>query len=306
MRPTKNTNKLSGVTRGIGVLSILLLISFRSLAEGNEPVDIFVSISPQKYFVKQVGGDKVEVHVMVGPGQSPQTYEPSSKQMAKLSHAAVYFRMGMPFENIWMDRIKSLNPHLVIIDAREGVKLRNMDQDDILRASPQNGSTGDHGLKDPHIWTNPMNVAIFMKHFSNVLATMYPQDKLFFEDNYQRFAAQLDTLDAQLKTLFQPIKRKFLLVYHPSWGYFTDRYGLAQIPIEVDGKPPNAKALADIIDFAKKNNLHVVFTQKQFSQRNAQAVAKAIGGTALAVDPLAEDYTNNLIEVAQQFAGSMQ
>ena len=117
----------------------------------NKPIEIFVSILPQKDFVKRIGGDKVNVHVMVGPGQSPATYEPTPKQMAKLAAASVYFRIGTPFEEVWMERIKSTNPALTIIDARHNIKLRDMEYSAVLLRSSSNHSVHYHGLQDPHI-----------------------------------------------------------------------------------------------------------------------------------------------------------
>jgi len=295
----KTSDTMVSVVRHIAITIVSLLfatVSLPVLAGERQAISIFVSILPQKYFVQQVAGDDVEVNVMVGPGKSPETYEPSPRQMEKLNHAAVYFRMGLPFEDAWMKKVKSQNPGLIIIDARDGIKLRNISEAD---------SRSD-GMKDPHIWTNPMNVAEFMRYFTVVLASRYPQKKTFFEGNLLRFAAQLEDLDNKIRLLFKPSLKKYLLVYHPSWGYFAQQYGLTQISIEVEGNPPNAKALAAVIEFAKQNNLRTVFTQKQFSQSNAQVVANAIGGRVIAVDPLAEDYLNNMLYVAQQFAGSMQ
>jgi zinc transport system substrate-binding protein len=301
----QNSGKLLLAMQRLGFICVLLLVSTESSADDKHSVKIFVSILPQKFFVEQVGGDKVEVNVMVGPGQSPETYEPSPRQMEKLSHTAIYFRMGMPFESVWIKRIKSLNPDLTIIDARDGIELRDMNQLDMLSSNSVHKGHGT-GLKDPHIWTDPMNVTIFMRNFSNILQRRYPQYEKLFKQNYQRLASQLNDLDDNLKIIFKPVGKKYLLVFHPSWGYFAARYGLKQIPIEVEGKSPNAKSLTNIIEFAKQNNLHVVFTQQQFSQRGALAVATAIGGKVVAVDPLAEDYFSNMIYVAQQFAGSMQ
>lgn len=301
------------IARGISLVPLLLVSLMGSMIVSSQtfagntpnPIDVFVSILPQKYFVQQVGGDRIKVNVMVGPGQSPETYEPSPTQLEKLSHSVFYFRMGVPFENSWLDKIKSLYPSLKIIDARKGITLRNMNEDYIL-LEPVSGALQNMGMKDPHIWTNPMNVVIFMKNFSDTLSNEFPQDKSFFEGNYRRMVAQLNGLDQKIKILFKPVQKKFLLVYHPSWGYFAQQYGLAQIPIEVEGKPPNAKSLAKIIKFARQNKLRVIFTQTQFSQRNARTVADAIGGETMAVDPLAEDYLTNLFYVAQQFARSMQ
>jgi zinc transport system substrate-binding protein len=292
---------------------------------GSKPIEVFVSILPQKYFVKRVGGELVNVHVMVGPGRSPATYEPTPKQMAKLAQADIYFRIGTPFEDVWMRRIKATNPGLNVIDAREVVELREIEHKDFLYDSfakrrketrSHDHGLNDHGLKDPHIWTDPMIVKKFMGYFTSQLALLYPRHEKVFKANYQHFAADLDQLDQKIHavfqdtisqdTLFQNKKSRRFLVFHPSWGYFADRYGLVQVPIELEGKTPNAKELAVVIDYAKKHNIKRVFVQQQFSQKNAQAVANAIGGTVISVDPLAEDYLNNLLLVAQRFSGSMQ
>ena len=88
------------------------------------------------------------------------------------------------------------------------------------------------------------------------------------------------------------------MVFHPSWGYFADEYGLRQIPIEIDGKEPTAKELAGIIDFAKEKNIRVIFVQSQFSTGAAERVAESIGGKVVQIDPLAEDYISNLKNLA--------
>ena len=73
-------------------------------------MEVFVSTLPQKYFVERVGGERVVVSVMVGPGQSPATYEPTPRQLSHLSKARLYFRIGVAFEDVWMDRISAANP----------------------------------------------------------------------------------------------------------------------------------------------------------------------------------------------------
>lgn len=290
---------------GLALYAFIWLFSAHAAAN-SKPIEIFVSILPQKDFVKRIGGERVNVHVMVGPGQSPATYEPTPKQMAKLTQADIYFRIGTPFENVWIARIKATNPTLTIVDARDSVKLRYMEYGVALPESLSEHKTHDHGLQDPHIWTNPVNVIKFMRQFTDTLVSMYPENKTFFENNYRRFAAQLDELDQKLLAIFNKTTTKQFLVFHPSWGYFAERYGLVQIAIELQGKSPSARELASVIDYVKKHNINIVFVQTQFSQKDAQAVAHAIGGKAIAVDPLAEDYVNNLIKVAQEIAGSIQ
>ncbi len=294
---------------GLVLFTIIWLFPVHVSANSGKPIEIFVSILPQRDFVKRIGGERVNVSVMVGPGQSPATYEPTPKQMVKLAQADIYFRIGTPFENVWMERIKASNPTLVIVDARDTIKLRDIEYSAVsLKPSSElslEHGAHNHGLRDPHIWTNPINVKRFMRHFTDTLVEMYPADKTVFENNYRQFATQLDDLDQKIKTIFQNTSTKQFLVFHPSWGYFAERYGLVQIAIELQGKSPNAKELATVIDYAKQHNIKTVFVQTQFSQKDAQAVAQAIGGKAIAVDPLAEDYVNSLIKVAQEFAGSM-
>ncbi len=98
--------------------------------------------------------------------------------------------------------------------------------------------------------------------------------------------------------------RKFM-VFHPAWAYFARDYGLDQIPVEIEGKQPSAKVLASSIEQAKKEGIKVLFVQKQFSKKSAEAVARAISGRVIQVDPLASDYMTNMRTIAETFAKVM-
>jgi zinc transport system substrate-binding protein len=303
---TKRANRWRVLCLALGMLlvSVACLLPGQVVAD-SKSIEVFVSILPQKNFVERIGGEHVNVHVMVGPGQSPATYEPTPKQMAKLTRADIYFRVGTPFETVWMDRIAASNPALAIIDARDAITLREVKRNDFLAAPTAGNHDHDHGLKDPHIWTDPLNVKNFMRHFTDKMAVLYPNYATYFWNNYQQFAVQLGELDGKIQAMFQNTPSKHFLVFHPSWGYFADRYGLVQISIELEGKTPNAKELAAVIDYATQHNIKRVFVQKQFGQKDAQAVANAIKGKVVVVDPLAEDYFINLLQVAQKISGSI-
>ena len=96
---------------------------------------------------------------------------------------------------------------------------------------------------------------------------------------------------------------KYILVFHPAWGYFADEFGLVQIPVEIEGKEPTAAELAQVIDFANARGIRTVFVQPQFSTRAAEAVARSIGGNVVPIDPLAEDYVTNMKRVARALIG---
>ena len=89
---------------------------------------LFVSVLPQKTFVEKVGGEHVEVHAIVRPGYSPHTYDPTPKQVAALTEAVLYIRAGVPFEDVWMERIRSASPEMQVLDARAGIRPYHMDE----------------------------------------------------------------------------------------------------------------------------------------------------------------------------------
>jgi len=267
-------------------------------------IRVFVSILPQAYFVERVGGERVDVSVLVGPGYSPATYELRPKQMAELAKAQLYFRIGVPFEDVWMTRISKANPHMTVIDTRRDIELRSMKALHHKGAEHQHDETS--GLKDPHIWLSLRLVKIQAQNISRALISEDPAHKAYYEDNLRAFKHDLDRLDAEISEIMKDSKRRRFMVFHPAWGYFARDYGLEQIPVEVEGKEPSAKALAHLIIRAKQDGIKVIFVQAQFSTKNAETVARAIGGRIIRIDPLTKDYLKNMIKVAETFRKVMQ
>ena len=285
------------------LLMVMLRVGTTYLSTGKEiqteQIKVFVSILPQKYFVQRIGGAHVAVEVMVGPGQNPATYEPLPQQMGALAHAQLYFGIGVPFETAWIDKLRELNPDLLMIDTREGVPLRSME-------TPHHHGDGegeaDHheaGLLDPHIWLDPLFVKIQAETICRALAALDPGHQEDYTTNLAVFLAELDQLHADLTVAFQSLPTKKLMVFHPAWGYLTDRYGLTQVPIEVEGKEPGPREMAKLIDYARAEGIRVIFIQSQFNTEAATAVARAVNGQVVSIDPLAEDYLDNLRQIAQ-------
>lgn len=280
-------------------------------AFAEKSMKVFVSIVPQSYFVERIGGSRVDVSVMVGPGQSPATYEPKPKQMADLGRAALYFRIGVPFENVWMDRISQINPEMKVVDTRDGITLLPMtphshDDDKGSRRKDGGKKHPGSGLKDPHIWLSLRLVKIQSQNICRALMEQDPPGKDLYRDNLQTFLVELDKLDARISHTFQNLEYRRFMVFHPAWGYFAHDYGLEQIPIEIEGKEPNAKSLANLIEQAKEKGIRVIFVQKHFSSRTAQTVAHAIGGKVVKVDPLAKDYLDNMKQIADTFSEALR
>jgi zinc transport system substrate-binding protein len=280
---------------------------------GTQRIKVFVSILPQAYFVERVGGNRVHVSVMVGPGHSPATYEPMPMQMGELSKADVYFSIGVPFEKVWMGRLSGVNPRMKVIDTGRGIELLPMELHDHGADKPyrDHDQTRLHqhraeGLKDPHIWLSLRLAKIQARNICDGLIAQDPSHRTYYEDNLGAFHSELDELDKQIKDMLKDLRTRKFMIFHPALGYFARDYGLEQLPIETEGKEPSAKTLAGLIEHARDQGVRVIFVQKQFSTASAEAVARAIGGRVARVDPLASDYLNNMREIAETFAGVMQ
>lgn len=276
------------------------------------PVKVLVSILPQQYFAEQIGGDLVDVTVVVGPGRSPENYEPSLQQMHALSGARLYWRIGLPFEShLGLEDI-ARNSQLLVLDARQGIVMREMESLSMVLADDHHDSHAtprhDHGHQglDPHYWLDPNNVKAMAQAFKAALVEIDPEHSAAYEANFLRFTKELEQLDTSLHAQLDSLQQRRFMVFHPAWGYFAAAYNLRQVPIEIEGKSPGPKTLAAIIQLARREHIRVIFVQQQFSQRDAQTVAQAITGRVVVVDPLALDYSDNLRRVAQAFAEAMQ
>ncbi len=253
-----------------------------------QPISVFVSIQPQAYFVRRIGGRHVRVEVLVRPGASPATYAPTPKQMARLAAAKVFFRIGVPFEHSLLAKIRRTMPELLIVDTSAGLKLRLKE-------------TGNKEL-DPHTWMDPMLVKRQGRVILQTLEKVDPLNKMEYEKNYTKFADDLDALDKRIRKELKHSTGKIIFVYHPAYGYFCKAYGLRQKAVEAGGKDPSPKQLVHLIEEAKKDGVRVIFVQPQFSKKKAKVIGRAIGGTVMVFDPLAYDYINNLDHVAKRLS----
>lgn len=285
--------------RAVGLflaVAIAAVALFAGAASAGEGPTVFVSVLPQQTFVERVGGDAVTVHVLVGPGRSPATYEPTPSQMAALSHAAAFFRVGVPFETNIVPRLAGMYPKLKIVDTRQGVAT-------IASADHEHGH--DHGDADPHIWLDPRRVKIQAKTIADALCELDPERAETYRRNLAAFHADLDAVDARLRAVLAPYRGRTFLVFHPAYGYFADAYGLRQLAVQVEGKSPSARQVARWIETARRERVKIVFVQPQFAEDAARAIAKAVDGAVVPLDPLAADYLANLDNMARRVAEAL-
>jgi zinc transport system substrate-binding protein len=254
-----------------------------------------VTVLPQVEFVNAVGGGRVNVTAMVPPGANPHTYEVTPAQMAKLSAAKTYFKVGSPieFELTWLDKLTAQNKGMTVVDCNKGIEL-------IQSTDPD-----EPGI-DPHTWTSPQNVKIMAGNICEGLVQLDTVNKNYYQANRDSYLQKLDTLDSDIKLALTGAVNRTFIVYHPAWGYFAREYGLQQLGIEKEGKEPQAAYMARLINEARDRNIRVIFVSPQFDTRSAEAIAREIGGRVVSIDPEGRDYIDNMRKVAAAFREALR
>lgn len=271
------------------ILLLMILVAGCAQTVEDDKLDVIVSIPPQKEFIEAVGADYVAVDVLIPEGRSPATYDPRPSDLVNIEKADIYFRIGhIPFEKAYTERIKGLNPEMIIVDTSEDVELRTIG-----------------GNIDPHIWLSPLAVKKQVDSIEDGLSEIDPENSETYRANAESYKDRLDTLHEELNDTLSGISGNKIMVFHPSWGYFADEYGLEQIAIQQEGKEPTAKDLQDLIKTAQANNISVIFVQEQFNVDIARGIAEEIDGTVVSIDPLSEDYISSMRKIAETLTGEI-
>jgi zinc transport system substrate-binding protein len=287
--------------------ALLALLPLPAAAAQTAPLQVVVSILPQQYFVERIAGSRVEVLTLVQPGDNEATYSPGPATLAALDGARVWFTLGVHFENAWLGRITRDRPGMEVVPLAAGLPLRRTEESIVVSdASRDHDHDHSHaGMPDPHTWTDPRLAALMVERIAAALARLDPAGADEYRARSLELQAELLALHAEIATRLAPVSGRAFIVFHPSWGYFADAYGLVQLPIEVGGREPGPRSLAEVIRRGREAGVRAVFVQQQFSQRSAQAVAQALGAEVVEADPLALDYIDNLRAVAVRMAAAL-
>jgi len=160
---------------------------------------VVVTIVPLAEFVEKVGGDRVLVTIMVPPGASPHTYEPTPGQLINVSDSEIYFKVGsgVEFELTWMDNILELNKNMSLVDCSKGIELIE---------------------NDPHIWLSPVNAITMVENIYDGLVQIDPNNASYYQQNKDAYISDLNRLDLEINQSLSGIENRNLMVYHPSRG----------------------------------------------------------------------------------------
>lgn len=259
--------------------------------ETDTKTTVAVTIISQKAFVEAVCGDLVNVVTIVPPGNSPGNYEPTPVEMERFSKSSIYFTIGVPTE-------KSN-----ILPKAENIKTIDLPTE-VAKTYPDREFS--EGNRDPHIWLSPKRAKIMVEIIAREMSSLDKENATTYQSNAKDYIEKLDQLDSEIKLKMQEFINKKFIVFHPSYGYFADDYGLQMYSLEQDGKEATPRHLQKMIDFAKSNNIKVIFSQAEIDSKQPDAFAEEIGGTKKMLDPLSADYITNMKNMASDISGEMR
>ena len=269
------------------LISILFLVGCGGKIEDNRKT-IFVTITPLQSLIDEITMGDFDVEVIVPKGASPETFEPTPKQVTSFSDAEFIFSTGLiDFEQSLIKRI----------DGK--AELVNLSKDIELIAG--SCSCGNHHHKhgiDPHIWTSPRALRTMVTNAHDAIIAHYP-DSVKYTEATERLLERIAELDNYCATCIEAAGVEAIMIYHPAYTYFARDYGIEQIAIENDGKEPSLRQTTTLIERAKEHNIKSILRQPQYSEDKVRAIATDAGAEIVTTDPLSEDILGEIKRVIE-------
>lgn len=282
------------MNRLLRVLALLLILASLGLplascgeADGRETVA--VTIPPEAALVRAVAGEDFRILTLVPPGYSPEAYEPSVRTMMDFADAALFLSIGMPVDEATLIPALSDGTRHVSLAAASAAVYPYLTMD---------------GGRDPHIWLSPKRVLVMLETVVSELSALRPDRAEVYRANADAYAAALSAADARIRTAVAESGTAEFIVYHPAFGYLADEYGLTMLALEEHGKEATATHLAEVLAYAKQNGIKTIFYQAETDGRQAAAFAAELGGQAVMLEPLSEQYIENLESMAAAIASA--
>lgn len=267
---------------------------------------LYVSILPLRSLVCGIVGDDFDVEVLVPAGASPETFEPTARQIGDLNRSALIFNVGLiDFETTLIPKIAAAEK---VVNLSEGIELLEGSCAHDHTKAHRNHADGDaehthnhehaHGI-DPHIWTSPKALQRMAANAYEAIRRMWP-DSTHYAERYARLRDELAALDRRTEEKLAASGTEYFIIYHPAYTYYAHDYGLRQEAIEADGKEPSARRIAAMIREAREKGVRRIFRQRQFPASTAETIARDIDAEVIEVDPLQEDVIGGIDAFTEQ------
>ena len=278
--------------RLLPILTLFICFACGNTAQKSEKAIITVTIEPLRYFTEAIAGENYQVVSMVPKGSSPESYDPTPQQLVNLSKSQAYFRIGhIGFEQAWMKKLEANCPDMKIYDTSKGIDL-------IRDKGHWHGNHFHEGGVEPHIWNSTQNALIIADNIYQALCELDSTHEADYKNRLDSLKQSIRQTDAETRRLLENADSTFL-IYHPALSYFARDYGLKQISIEEGGKEPSPAQLKKLIETCRNENVHTIFVQQEFDQRNAQLIAHELGIDIVSINPLSYDWTEEMLQTAK-------
>ncbi len=267
-------------------MTVLLVIAHLFLATallvpaaaGGAPLRVAATIFPVGDLVRQVGGGRVDVRVLLPPGASPHTFEPSPSQAGDLAGAVLLVQVGAGLEP-WAGRMAAATGGRArVLTLADGIQLIAGDGDH---------DRHDHASGNPHVWLDPVLVMGMTGRIADTLADIDPPGAAAYRSNAAAFRARLSDLDADIKRTVDTFRIRSFVSFHAAWDYFARRYGLRSAGTieESPGREPSPRQLAAIVAEIRRLGIPAVLAEPQLNPKPAEVIAREAGVRVVLVDP---------------------
>ncbi|WP_214796152.1 MULTISPECIES: zinc ABC transporter substrate-binding protein [unclassified Exiguobacterium] len=272
----------------------------------DDQLTVYASTFALKSMAEEIGGDRVNVEMVIPPGADPHTYEPTSKQMTQIAEADLFLTIGHDLEPYVESMEKSLEgQNVAFVKTAEDVTL--LDAADTVHVHEEDGHSEDehaheeeghsedeqaheedghdHGQYDPHVWLDPMNAVSMAEAVEAAFSEEAPDYKDEFAERLSAFKDEANALDAELKSAVENGSKSELLVTHAAYGYLAERYGFEQLPIAglTPSEEPSQQALKRIIEEARLHDLNYIAFEDTVTPKVAEVVKQEIGAESVTI-----------------------
>lgn len=269
------------------IICALLIVGCTTKSDSDKKT-IFVTITPMQSIIEEITAGDFDIEVIVPKGASPETFEPTPKQVTSFSDAELIFSTGLvDFEQSLVERISG---DAEVVNLSNGIEL-------IAGSCSHGNHQHKHGV-DPHIWTSPRALRTMVTNAHKAIMAHYP-DSVKYTEATEHLLERINKLDNYCATRIKAEGVEAMMIYHPAYTYYARDYGIEQIAIEHDGKEPSLRQTTALIEKAKEHGVKAILRQPQYSEDKVRAIANDAGAEIITTDPLAEDILGEIERVTE-------
>ena len=230
-------------------------------------------------FVNEIGGDNINLTILMPPEADPHTYDPSPQDASKIADADIVFYVGLKYEPAALVKLleNTLDNEAVLVEVGESINPIEFSEEGHDDHDDEEGH--DHGAEDPHFWFDPLRVVMAVELMMNQLIELDPSNSEAYKTAGDAYISELNELDSTVSALIEtvPSKNRKLITTHESLGYLEARYGVEVlttiIPSLTSADEISPAELVDVLDVIEDNNIKVIFVESEAPSVYADTIA---------------------------------